>query len=140
MPEKPPADPADHSQDFAHRWADRLEEYCSVRMQELGLPDDMIGSAPLSRPGGWRAFDPAEGTGGSIERGIVVNSGCLNPELLKGKKGTRVWAKARLRDRIDAVITHEYEEDRTRSHDTAVKAAARTKLPITDGAVGYAGR
>ncbi len=134
MLEKPPADPADHSQDFAHRWADRLEEYCSIRMAELGLPDDMIGSAPLTRPGRWRAFDPEEGTGGSIERGIVVNSGCLNRDLMKGRKGSRIWATARLRDRIDAIIVHEYEEDRTGSQDAAVKEAPKTKLPITEGA------
>lgn len=90
MIEKPPANPAHHAEDFSRRYADRLEEYCSIRMQELGLPDDKIGSAPLTRPGIWRAFDPEEGTGGTIERGIVVNSGCLNPDLMKGKKGSRI--------------------------------------------------
>jgi hypothetical protein len=134
MIEKPPADPAHHAGDFSRRWADRLEEYCSIRMQELGLADDLIGSPPLTKPGIWRAFDPEEGTGGTIERGIVVNSGCLNPDLMKGKKGSRVWAQARLRDRIDAIIAHEYEEDRTGSHEAAVREARRTKLPITEGA------
>ncbi len=103
-------------------------------MQELGVPDDLIGSAPLTKPGIWRAFDPEERTGGSIERGIVVNSGCLNPDLMKGKKGSRVWAQTGLRDRIDAIIAHEYEEDRTGSHEAAVKKAPRTKLLITEGA------
>jgi hypothetical protein len=134
MIEKPPADPAHHAEDFSHRYADRLEEYCSIRMQELGLPDDKIGSAPLTKPGIWRAFDPEEGTGGAIERGIVVNSGCLNRDLMRGRKGSRIWATARLRDRIDAIIAHEYEEDRTGSHEAAVKEAPRTKLPITEGA------
>lgn len=78
-------------------------------------------------------FDPPGRSGGNISRGITVNSGVLNPDLLKGR-GRRVWAKARLRDRIDAVIAHEYEESRTVDHDAALKAAARTGLPVTDGA------
>ena len=134
MIEKPPADPADHAEEFSRHWADRLEEYSTIRMKELGLPDDKIGSSPLTKPGGWRSFDPADRTGGSIERGVVVNSGCLNPDLMKGKKGNRVWAKATLRDRIDAVIAHEYEESLCGDHSDAVRAAARTKLPITEGA------
>ena len=40
----------------------------------------------------------------------VVDSGALNPELFKGKKGGRIYPKMRLRDRIDAIIAHEYEE------------------------------
>lgn len=63
-----------------------------------------------------------------------MNSGCLNPDLLKGQKGGRVWARSRLRDRIDAIIAHEWAEDRTQDHGSALKAAARTELPVTDGA------
>jgi hypothetical protein len=63
----------------------------------------------------------------------VVNSGCLNPELLKGK-GRRIWARSRWRDRIDAIISHEWEEDRLGSHEAAMKHAAKTELPISDGA------
>src|SRR5262245_4320551 len=134
MIEKPPVEPADHAEVFSRHWADRLEEYCTVRMQDLGLTDDEIGSASLTKPDGWRAFEQAERTGGSIERGVVVYSGCLNPDLMKGKKGSRVWAKATLRDRIDAVIAHEYEESLCGDHSGAVRAAARTMLPITEGA------
>jgi hypothetical protein len=36
------------------------------------------------------------------------------PQLLKGKKGGRIWAKVRLKDRIDAIIAHEYEKLRRR--------------------------
>jgi hypothetical protein len=67
-------------------------------------------------------------------RGITVNSGCLNPDLLKGKKGGRTWPKARLRDRIDAIIAHEWAEDQTLVHDEALKAAAKTELPVSDEA------
>jgi hypothetical protein len=59
----------------------------------------------------------------------------LNPELLKGKKGGRIWPGMRLRDRIDSIIPHEYEElSRQGSHSEALKAAAKTELPISDEA------
>lgn len=65
----------------------------------------------------------------------VVDSGVLNPDLLKGHQGRRLWTKARLRDRIDAAISHEYEElMHGGDHAAAVKAAPRTKLPISDEA------
>jgi hypothetical protein len=64
----------------------------------------------------------------------VVDSGVLNPELLEGKRGGKAWAEARLRDRIDAVIVHEYEEERHGTHEEAVKAAPNMDLPVTDGA------
>ena len=50
------------------------------------------------------ALDPYTKTGGTNTTGIVVNSGVLNPELLKGEKGGRIWPKMRLKDRIDAII------------------------------------
>ena len=60
--------------------------------------------------------------------GITVNSGCLNPELLKGRKGARVFSGATLRERIDAIIAHEYEEDRLGSHEAALTHAMKTKI------------
>jgi hypothetical protein len=63
-----------------------------------------------------------------------VDSGVLNPDLLKGKKGGRIYPKLSLRDRIDSAVTHEYEELRHGSHVAALKAAAQTELPITPGA------
>jgi hypothetical protein len=133
MLEKPPSDPADHAQDFAHRWADRLDEHCTIRMDELGIPSHKNGEKDPIRPGSWRAFVPDERTGGYTSRGITVDSGVLNPELLKGRKGSRLWPKARLRDRIDAVIAHEWAEDQTLDHDAALKAAALTEPPVSDG-------
>jgi hypothetical protein len=134
MTEKPPTDPADHAEDFARRWRGRLDEYCTIRMDELGIPDGKNGEEDPNRPGTWRAFVAEERTGGYTSRGITVNSGVLNPELLKGKKGSRIWPKARLRDRIDAIIAHEWAEDKTLDHDASLKAAARTELPVSDGA------
>ena len=133
MPDTPPTDPADHAVDFSIRWTDRLDQYCAERMEELGIPGDKIGAGDL-RPGmSWCAFDPQGREGGSITSGITVNSGVLNPDLLKGGKGSRIWPKSRLRDRIDAIIAHEWAEAKHVSHTAALKEAARTELPVSDG-------
>jgi hypothetical protein len=134
MTDKPPSDPADHAQEFSRRWADRLDEYCAVRMEKLGIPDDKTGADDLRKNMRWCAFDPEGRSGGNITGGITVNSGALNPELMKGNKGGRIWHRARLRDRIDAIIAHEWEESKSVDHDAAPKAAPKTGLPITDGA------
>ena len=81
----------------------------------------------------WTAFIARDRQGGSLLEGIAVNSGCLNPQLLKGKPGARVYARASLEDRIDAIIAHEFEEDRLGSHEAALKHGAKTALPVTDG-------
>jgi hypothetical protein len=95
MSEKPPPDPADHAQDFARRYAAPLDQYCAVRMQELGIPEDKLGADDLRKNMRWCAFDTEGRSGGHITGGITVNSGVLNPELLKGK-GSRIWRRARL--------------------------------------------
>ncbi len=131
--DKPPTDPADHAEDFAHRYESPLDQYCAVRMQELGIPEHLHGATDFDGDGRWKAFIAHEREGGNITDGISVNSGVLNPELLKGK-GSRIWPKARLKDRIDAIIAHEYEEDRLGTHELALKHAMKTELPISDGA------
>jgi hypothetical protein len=132
--EKPHADPADHAEDFSRRWRDRLEEYCTLRMHELGIDKDLNGEPNYAGDGKWWSFNPSGRIGGNTISGIVVDSGALNPELLKGQKGSRHWREARLRDRIDAIIAHEYEESQCQDHVKALKAAAKTELPITEGA------
>ena len=134
MPDTPPSDPADHAEDFAHRYAHDLDAYCAIRMEQLGLPEHLHGTPDLEGDGKWRAFISRDRAGGNLLKGIAVNSGCLNPELVKGKPGSRVYANARLRDRIDAIIAHEYEEDRLGSHEAALKHGMKTELPISDGA------
>jgi hypothetical protein len=134
MPEKPPPDPAEHAQDFARRYREPLDWYCTIRIQELGIPENKNGAPDFDRDGRWRAFDPEGRSGGNITSGIYLNSGVLNPELLKGKKGGRIWPKARLRDRIDAIIAHEWAESKTTDHVAALRAAHRTELPISDEA------
>lgn len=133
MTAKAPQDSADHARDFARRYAADLDRFTALRMEELGIPGHLQGADDLRPYMRWCAFDPEGRTGGRISRGITVNSGVLNPELITGK-GSRVWANARLRDRIDAVIAHEYEESRTTDHAAALKAAPRTELPVTAGA------
>jgi hypothetical protein len=133
--DRPPTDPAEHAKQFARTWSDKLEEHCTIRMQELGIPDDMNGQPDYDGDGRWRAFNPYGRQGGENTTGCVVDSGVLNPDLLKGQKGGRIWPKMRLRDRIDATIAHEYEELHAGGkHDKAVKNAAKTKLPISDEA------
>ena len=58
----------------------------------------------------------------------------LDPDLLNGSKGGRIWPKARLRDRIDAIIAHGWEKSKTSDHAAALKAAANTDLSITERA------
>ncbi len=134
MPDTPPSDPAEHAEDFALRWVDRLDEYCAIRMEELGIPQHFQGADDLRKNMRWCAFDAHGREGGNITGGITVNSGVLNPELLKGERGGRIWSKARLRDRIDAIIAHEYEESKSVDHAAALNAAAQTELPVTRGA------
>jgi hypothetical protein len=125
---------ADHASAVAREWRDVAEGYVSRRMRELGIPREMNGQPDFDGDGRWRAFDPDGQKGGGNTTGVVIDSGVLNPDLLKGQKGSRIYPKLRLRDRIDAAIAHEYEELRTGSHAAALKAAARTKLPISDEA------
>ena len=132
--DKPPTDRADHAEDFARRYEFPLDQYCAIRMQELGIPEHLQGAPDFETDGTWRAFIAHNRTGGRLTTGITVNSGCLNPELLKGKPGASVFAGATLRDRIDAIIAHEFEEDRLGSHEAALKQAMNTELLVTDGA------
>ena len=103
-------------------------------MKELGIPDDKNGTDDLRKDMRWCAFDSEGRSGGHLTGGITVNSGALNPDLLKGSKGGRIWPRARLRDRIDAIIAHEWEESKHANHIAALEAAPKTALPIGDGA------
>jgi hypothetical protein len=130
-----PADIAAHASQIAQEWEDVGEGYARRRMKELGIPDHERGQPDYDGDGKWRAFDPKGKKGGANTTGAVVDSGVLNPELLKGQKGGRIFPKLGLKDRIDAIIAHEYEELHAGGkHVEALKAAARTKLPISDAA------
>ncbi|QEH35378.1 hypothetical protein OJF2_39300 [Aquisphaera giovannonii] len=127
-----PADPGLHAQQIAREWEDVGESYVHRREKELGIPDGMNGQPDFDGDGRWRSFHP-HGRQGGENTTEVVDSGVLNPDLLKGRKGGRLWAKATLRDRIDAAISHEYEELLAGGdHKSAIRMAAKTKLPIAE--------
>jgi hypothetical protein len=44
----PPHDPAEHAKHFAIRWRDKLEQYCTVRWEELGIHRGLIGGDLLN--------------------------------------------------------------------------------------------
>jgi hypothetical protein len=56
-----PADPADHAEDFSHRYAEPLDWQAGIRMEELGVPKDRIGSNDHDHGLSGVAFDRATG-------------------------------------------------------------------------------
>lgn len=134
MVDQPPADAAEHAREFSGRWAPELDRYCAVRMEALGVSSDIIGASDPEHDIPWAAFMPHDREGGNITTGITVNSGALNPDLLAEDQAGPLWRKARLRDRIDAIIAHEWEEDQCGSHSEALTRAPETELPISNGA------
>jgi hypothetical protein len=146
-PEQIPADPAEHAEDFALRYYEPLEAYSRRRMRELGISNDRTGAYDIDFDFRHAAFFPKERTGGENSPGarININSGVLNPTLLAqrfGPQASVVWEKARLRDRIDAVIVHEDIEGLkvaegqgfAAAHAAAVAQAPDAPCPITEGA------
>jgi hypothetical protein len=135
-----PTDPADHAEDFSHRYGEPLDWHAGIHMEELGIHRDRIGSNDHDHGLEGRAFNPFEREGGGITHAGQVNldSGSFDPGLLTkdyGKKAEKLWAKSRLRDRWDALIAHEdMEWRRGGDHDAAVRVAPDTDLPISDRA------
>ena len=86
------------------------------------------GRCPGSRP--WQV-SPAEYARLASGR-LNLDSEILNPELFRrlGPDASDASAKARLRDRIDAGIAHEYEEVQGGGHEYAYEHAPDTELPI----------
>ncbi len=73
LDERVPANPADHAEDFAHRNFEPLDWQASLRMEELGIPKDRIGSSDHDHGIAWCAFNPYERDGGGI-----VTAGRIN--------------------------------------------------------------
>jgi len=137
MPDKPPSHPADHAEEFAHTWVDRLENHVEGRMHALDIPEEQIGSSDHERGIAWRTFFPDERDGGGVATGarISVDSGVLNPDQLTkdyGEEAGGLWAKSRLRDRIDAIIIHEEAEAKAGTHEEALALAPQTTRPISE--------
>jgi hypothetical protein len=142
-----PEDPLLHARQFANDWRDRLEFHSRRRMRELGIPEPRIGAYDIDFDLRHAAFFTTERSGGANSPGarINLNSGILNPGLLARKLGPEVatlWAKGRLRDRMDAVIAHEdieglrvaAGEEVKAAHAVAVALAPDTPRPIREGA------
>ena len=124
---------------MAREWEDVAESYIQERMRQLGIPDHQIGAPDYQRGSVRRVFLADEAIGGSYGTGrrLFVDSGVLNPKLnaeVIGSEASKVWAKARLRDRIEAVIVHEHLEAQGIPHDEVVERAADTNLPISENA------
>ncbi len=68
VPDKPPSHPADHAEEFAHTWVDRLENHVEGRMHALDIPEEQIGSSDHERGIAWRTFFPDERDGGESRR------------------------------------------------------------------------
>jgi len=132
-------DPAAHAEDFAHRYFVPLDRAVAIRMEELGIPRDRMGSRDRAHGIAWCAFNPYERDAGGNGPGgrVNVDSGVLNPELLTedySGKTAELWRRSRLRGRIDAIIAHEMSEADYGPHETALKMAPHTELPISDHA------
>lgn len=134
-----PADLAEHASQVAREWEDVAEAFVRKTMRELGIPEHRIGAPDYERGGIKRAFLPDETRGGTNDEWgrLYVDSGVLNPELNAaeiGPEAASVWAGARVRDRIEAVIPHEDLESRGIPHDQVVQRAPETELPISENA------
>jgi hypothetical protein len=134
-----PVNLALHAIELAREWEDVCEAYVQKRMRDLGIPEHQIGAPDYRRGGEKHAFLPDEAIGGSNGTGrrLFVDSGTLNPQLnteMIGPEASTVWAHSRLRDRIDAVISHEHLEAQGVPHDAVVQRAPDTELPIRENA------
>ena len=135
-----PADPSLHAKEVAREWEDVAESYIQERMHSSASPITKSARRPDYQRGGVRRVFLADETiGGSYGTGrrLFVDSGVLNPKLnaeVIGSEASKVWAKARLHDRIEAVIVHGHLEAQGIPHDEVVERAADTNLPISENA------
>jgi hypothetical protein len=141
--------------DFTTRYAADLNTVVGNRMRQLGVPEDMIGIRNFAGldEGPFVRF-PSTQVGGNVnpnlipghQAGIALDHGIFDaahPDMA----GVTSWARASLRDRMDAAIVHEYIEATlqppsnfqgraavTWLHDQAIRRAPETTMPITLGA------
>ena len=138
MRDKPSPDPSDHSVDFAQRYFTDLDLAAGQAMLDLGIPLEKIGASDPVNGIRHAAFHPNYRNGGGVspDGRIVIESGVLNPDLLviMGTDASDAWSRAGLRDRIEAVIAHEFEESLRGTHESAVEHAPETRLPIGEPA------
>ena len=129
--------------DFASRYEEPLSWAIGNRMCQVGVPEEMIGiewwgvdKGPFVR------YQPPQ-LGGNIRVGITGKPGINVDPAVFDANAPKVgnlpsWRSASLRDRIDAVIAHEYTEALAPPgvdfHLHAVKNAENTPLKISDWA------
>ena len=94
-----PADPADHAEDFARRYAEPLDWQAGIHMEEHGIPKDRIGSNDHDHGLIGAAFNPFERHGGGITHTGQINfdSGSFNPEQITkeyGKRAGKLWVES----------------------------------------------
>ena len=128
-------DPKKHARDFAERYAEPMNYHVENRMTELGIDPARIGVGDAAHGIRHAAFMPHEtdGGGNTPDGRLNLDSGILNPDLFKrlGPEASVAYAKARLRDRMDAGIAHEFEELKGGGrHEYAFEHAPETELPI----------
>ena len=133
-------DPAAHARDFAERYAADLDLAVAERMRELGIHDDQVGMPDRAHGIDWAAFHPHGTVGGSYapDGRLIADSGVFNLDLLKrnyGNQASGLFERSRLRDRLDSIIAHEFEEHRNgMDHLAALNAAPETDLRISERA------
>jgi hypothetical protein len=101
-------------------------------MHALDVPEHQICYADPDHGIPWSVFFSHEIKGGGV---IGECSGVLNPELLTkryGPEAGKLWAKSRLRDRVDAVIIHELAEAEAGTHEAAEALAATMKRLVSE--------
>ncbi len=103
-----------HAREFAERYAATLNYHVENRMMELGIDPAQIGVGDAEHGIRHAAFMPHEvdGGGNTPDGRLNLDSGILNADLFNGlePEASDAYAKARLRDRVDAGIAHEFEE------------------------------
>ncbi len=131
--------PADIA-DFVSRYGVPLSRAIGNRMRQVGIPDEMIGVDWWGvDPGPFVRYHPPR-LGGNIrvgrngKPGINVDAAVFDADAPKvGNLAS--WKSARLQDRIDAVIAHEYTEvlapQGVDFHIHALQHAENTALKIT---------
>jgi hypothetical protein len=134
-----PAEPADHAEDFAHRYAEDLDLVTGQVMVDLGIRNDQMGARDPDRSREHHVFFPRDRSGGSVSPAgqITVDSGEMNPALLNAafdENRQKLWRQTKLRPRIEAIVAHELAEHEYGDHEPALIAGAETKLPVSHAA------
>lgn len=135
---------------FAKEWADQLNEAIANRMRAVGVPEEMIGirGMPYEDAGAFVRTHALGGSNNNIPgRGVIGKGPGINVDIavldaqFAEMSGVLSWARGSLKDRIDAVIAHEFTEVQTYQpmsgltpHRNAIKSAPETLLNISSRA------